>query len=313
MSFTSDVKLEVSLQEFNQDEKRAALSALLQMTSSLSISSNGLALVSKTENAAVSRAIYRMVKELYSIEIKTSVKRKMNLNKNLIYRLRLEGNIKEILQDLGIYSSRGLLDKPLQKIVAKDNCARAYLAGAFMAEGSVNSPTTPNYHLEIKAGSEKHADFMIGLLKRFNIQAKKTSRRNRYLVYIKAAEKIADFMRCIGASESLMSFEDARITRDLSSNFTRLNNVEIANEVKSLEAATKQLEDIQVLIDHDYLKYLDEKLLDVIELRQELPEASLNELSDYYRVKKGVTVSKSGLKHRFVKIHELREKVEGKK
>ena len=173
MSFTKDVKLEVSLQELNTEEKRAELSALLQMTSSLSISNRGIALVSKTENAPVSRAIYRLCKELYEVEITPSVKRKMNLNKNLIYRLRLEGSVKEILQDLGIYSSRGLLDRPLRKIVAKDNCARAYLAGAFMAEGSVNAPTKPNYHLEIEAESEKHAIFLIELLERFAIPARK--------------------------------------------------------------------------------------------------------------------------------------------
>lgn len=312
MSYTSDVKLEVSLQELNQEEKRAALSALLQMTSSLSISSRGLALLSKTENAAVSRAIYRYAKDLYDVEITPSVKRKMNLNKNLIYRLRMEGDIKSILQDLGIYSSRGLLDCPLKRIVTKDNCARAYLAGAFMAEGSVNAPTTPNYHLEIKAGSEKHADFMIDLAKRFYIEPRKINRRKRWVIYVKAAEKIADFMRCIGASECLLQFEDARITRDLSSSVTRLNNVEVANEVKSMEAATKQLEDIKILEEYDMVKNLDQKLKDVIALRLANPEGSLNELADQYRAKTGVAVSKSGIKHRFVKIHELALKAEGK-
>ena len=310
MSFTKDVKLEVSLQELNTEEKRAELSALLQMTSSLSISNRGIALVSKTENAPVSRAIYRLCKELYQVEITPSVKRKMNLNKNLIYRLRLEGSVKEILEDLGIYSSRGLLDRPLRKIVAKDNCARAYLAGAFMAEGSVNAPTKPNYHLEIEAESEKHAIFLIELLERFAIPAKKMERRNHWIVYIKAAEKIADFLRCIGASNSLLQFEDARITRDLSSNVTRVNNVDIANVVKSMEAATKQLEDIQYLKQQDQLRYMDDKLLDVIALREENPEASLNELAELYRVQTGNVVSKSGLKHRFVKLHEWRERIE---
>lgn len=107
--------------------------------------------------------------------------------------LRLEGNVRDILTDLGIYSSRGLLEKPLHKIVAKESTARAYLTGAFMAEGSINSPQTTNYHLEIKAASEEHANFLVELLEEFNIPAKIIDRRNHYIVYVKSAEKIADF------------------------------------------------------------------------------------------------------------------------
>ncbi len=313
MSFASDVKQEVSLNEWSKDESRACLSALIHLTSSLSISSKGMALVCKTENASVSRTMYRMCKELYDVEIIPSVKRRMNLKKNLIYRLRLEGNVKEILQDLGIYSSRGLLDKPLQKIVVKDGAARAYLAGAFMAEGSVNSPTTTNYHLEIKAQSESYAEFLIKLLDRFYIPAKKIERRGHYIVYSKNADKIADFLRVIGSTECLLEFEDVRISRDLSSNIQRLNNVDVANEMKSMKAAQKQIEDIEYLQEVNQFQYLDDKLKEIAILRMENPESSLNELADLYRSMSGENLSKSGIKHRFVKIHEFKEKVEKRK
>ncbi len=308
MSFTFDVKQEISLNTPENDEARAELSALIQMTSSLSISSRGMALVCTTENAAVSRAIYRLCRQMYQVEITPSVKRRMNLKKNLIYILRLEGNVRGILEDLGLYSSRGLLDRPLQRIVAKDGCARMYLAGAFMADGSVNSPQTTNYHMEIKASNDAHAEFLIDLLDRFHIGAKKTERRGHVIVYVKAAEKIADFLRCIGASECLLQFEDTRISRDFTSNMTRLNNVDVANVVKSMEAAARQLQDIQILEENDMIRTLDEKLLDVVELRKANPEGSLNELAAEYRSKTGNVVSKSGLKHRFVKLHELAEK-----
>lgn len=313
MSFASDVKQEVSLNEWSNDEMRACLSALIQLTSSLSISSKGMALVCKTENASVSRTMYRMCKDLYDVEIVPSVKRRMNLKKNLIYRLRLEGNVKEILKDLGIYSSRGLLDKPLQKIVNKDGAARAYLAGAFMAEGSVNAPTTTNYHLEIKSPNESYADFLIKLLDRFYIPAKKIERRGHYIVYSKSADKIADFLRVIGSTECLLEFEDVRISRDLSSNITRLNNVDVANEMKSMQAAKKQLEDISILKELNQFQYLPQKLKEIANIREENPDSSLNELCDLYRMISGESLSKSGIKHRFVKIHEFREKVEKEK
>lgn len=67
---------------------------------------------------------------------------------------------------------------------------------------------------------------------------------------------------------------------------TRLNNVDVANVVKSMEAAKNQLEDIKILEEYGMTHNLDEKLLDVIELRKENPEASLNELCEEYKIKR---------------------------
>ena len=309
MSFTSDVKQELSMKTPEGGEERAELSALIQMTSSLSVSSRGMAIAVVTENAPVSRAIYRMIKARYQVNIETSVRRRMNLNKNLIYSLRIYGPVTEILTDLCIYSSRGLLDKPLQKAVQKDSWARAYLAGAFMADGSVNSPRTSNYHLEIKACNEKHAQFLIDLMARFDIPARCMTRRSKSIVYIKSSEKISDFLRVCGADRCLLEFESERISRDLVNNVQRLNNVDIANEIKSIHASNRQIEDIELLIRYDRLKTLDQKVQDAANLRLQNPDATLSELADLYSAGSGVSVSKSGMKHRYVKIHELAEEL----
>ena len=309
MSFTSEVKQELALKQYEGNDERAVLSALIQMTSSLSISSRGMAIAAVTENAPVSRAIYKMIRSRYRVEIETSVRRRMNLNKNLIYSLKIYGPVTEILKDLGIYSVRGLLDRPLQKIVSKDSCARAYLAGAFMADGSVNSPQTSGYHLEIKAGNEVHSGFLIDLLNRFDITARKIQRRGKWVVYLKSSEKISDFLRVVGAYQCLLEFENERISRDFMNNVQRLNNVDVANEVKSMKASRAQIEDILLLEEYDQLRYLDEKVREVALLRKENPETTLNELAEIYESKTGESVSKSGMKHRFVKIHDLAEKV----
>ncbi len=309
MSFTADVKQELSLKSYDPQEERAVLSALIQMTSSISVSSKGTAISLVTENASVSRAAYRMVKNRYDVNIETSVRRRMNLNKNLIYALKIYGPVTDILRDLGLYSARGLLDRPIQKIVSKDAWARTYLAGAFMADGSVNNPQTSRYHLEIKACNEKHGQFLIDLMGRFFIPARMLERRSKWIVYIKASEKIADFLRVCGADGCLLNFENERISRDFLNNVQRLNNVEVANEVKSLKASTQQLEDIETLEKYDRMKTMDEKVRDVAELRKKNPYATLVELAEIYHNEKGISVSKSGMKHRFVKIHDLAEQM----
>lgn len=305
MSFTQEVKQELAQNVYEGNEERAVLSALVQMTYSVSISSRGTAIAVTTENGAVSRAIFRMMKDRYRVTIEPSIRRRMNLNKNLIYNLKIYGETMAILEDLGIVSNRGFLEKPLKKIVARDSWARKYLAGAFMADGSVNSPKTSSYHLEIKAINENHADFLIELCQRFYIPAKKIERRGKWIMYIKSGEKIADFLRCVEAQNALFSFEDERISRDLSNSVQRLTNVDVANEYKSMQAAKKQLEDIAILEKYNRLHLLDEKVRLAANLRKENPEATLKELAELSQERNGETVSKSGMKHRFVKIQQM--------
>ncbi len=305
MSFSSNVKQEVSQKVMEGNDARAELSALIQMTSSLSFSNRGMTILVSVENAAVARTIYRMIKERYNSEIELFVKKKMNLKKNRIYGLRILSGAPVILTELGIYSARGLLQKPLQKIVASDNNARAYLVGAFLASGSLNPPEKPDYHLEITAANEDHAYFLQELMNRFYLNAKVIERRSKFIVYIKAAEKIADFLRIIEADQALFDFENIRIERDLANNIQRLNNIDVANEMKAQSAALKQLEDIKKIEDSGRYDSLDQKLKDVIEIRKEYPEASLNELCSLLEEKTKKSVSKSGLRHRFVKIHDI--------
>lgn len=311
MSFSSDVKTEVSQKVMEGNDARAELSALIQMTSSLSFSNRGMTLLVTVENAAVARTILRLVKDRYNANTEMFVKKKMNLKKNSVYGLRIMQNATDILKDLGLYSARGLLEKPLLKIVQTDNNARAYLAGAFLAAGSVNPPEKKNYHLEIVADNEEHAKFLINQMERFDIHAKINNRRGKFVVYVKAAEKISDFLRVMDASRSVFEFEDIRISRDLNNSIIRLNNIDLANEIKTHTAADNQLEDIRILEEKGKLKNLDKKLTEAVTLRMENPEASLIELTEIYAETYGKTISKSGMKHRFVKIHELA--MEGRK
>ena len=309
MSFSSEVKNEIAKEERTGNDARACLSALILMCSSLSFSNRGLTIVVTVENAAVARTIYSLVRSRYGVDMDLSIRRRMNLNKNLVYGLRILSGAMDILKDLGIYSSRGLLEKPLMKITANDSNARAYLAGAFMAGGSVNPPEKTNYHLEITANNEKHAAYLMELMERFDIHARRIERRGHWIVYVKAAEKIADFLRVTGANEAVMNFENIRISRDFTNSLTRLNNCDVANEVKTQTAARSQLEDIQVLTDAGRLKHMDEKLQKTAQVRLENPEASLLELCEIYQQKNGSSVSKSGMKHWLVRIHEEAEKI----
>ncbi len=306
MSFTSEIRQEVSYNELLDCCNRAELSALIQLLSSLTIEERKMYVVVRTENPTTAKRIISLVKKLYQYKTELTVVQKTNLKKNNIYNVKILSDGRYFLTDLGLYSeNKGLLGHPSYSIVAKNCCARAYLAGAFIAYGSCNAPTRSNYHLEISLLELGYANYIVSLLKRFNIEAKISKRRNRYIVYIKKAESIADFFRLIGAQESLMNFENSRINRDFFNNIVRLDNCEIANEMKSLNAAKNQIEAINLIKEADKYDALDEKLKNVIDLRLRYPDHSLLELCEEYQTLYGQTLSKSGLKHRLNKIDAI--------
>lgn len=307
MSFTTDVKAQIAANDLHPCCRKAELTAVMQMCSTLNFTSEGMHLTVKTENANTAKRVFKFLKDEYHVDTQLSVIRKMKLKKNNIYVIRIRNKAMEILKDLEIMTDKGLQSHPSAKMVRKECCARAYLAGAFLAGGSVNSPSKSNYHLEISTNNLDLAKFIQKLMLRFDLPAKYIKRRNQEVVYLKASDKISDFLRCVGASDAVFTFEDSRIQRDFMNSLTRLDNCELANEMKSISAGKRQLEDIQFIENYCSLDMLPEKLQHVALARKELPEASLNELCEYCADEFDETISKSGMKHRFAKIKEMAE------
>lgn len=290
--------------------ERAMLSAFLHINSNLLIVNKQMQLQIEIENATIAKRMFSILKNRYDVEIELKVVKKQNLNKNNVYILRVLSLGIEILEDLGIYTSRGMRHTPSSVITVKPCCKQAYLGGAFLAGGSINAPTTPNYHLEIATVDDELAEFIKKLFEYQDINAKITKRRNKYVVYVKAADHIADFLKVTGAHVKTLEFEDVRIQRDFKNSLIRLDNCEVANEVKSIQAGNKQIDAIQKLIEHNRYNYLEPRLIQVADLRMQYPEASLNELIYEYEEIHGETISKSGLQHRFKKIIEIASKLD---
>jgi len=306
MSFTTEIKQELAYNDLKSCCMRAQLSALIQLTSSLSIKSGELNLIVRSENPTTSKRVVTLLKKLYKSKTELLIAQKANLKKNNVYTVLIHGDAKRILEDLGLYGEKGLLTHPSYTIVSKDCCLRAYLAGAFLAYGMCNSPNNKNYHLEIALNDIEHANFIVKLLSKIDIDGKIAKRRNKYVVYIKKAESITDFLKHIRAHECVMNFENIRIERDFKNNLIRVGNCEIANEIKSQAASKRQVEVIEKLKESNKYKDLDKKLKNVCELRIKYQDYTLLELCKEYENKYGESISKSGMKHRLNKIENIR-------
>lgn len=310
MSFSKFVKQEISKNVLFECCQRSQLSALILLSANLVINSEGVALRFKTENSYIAKRVWQLIKDLYDVELSLDVVRKQRLNKNNSYQVSLKKDGLKVLEDLRLYSKEeGLVDVLSSENFPKECCQRAYLAGAFMAGGSINSPTTANYHLEISSQKQEHSSLIEELMNNFNLNAKMIKRRNSFVVYVKEAEKISDFLRAVGSSNAVMEFEEHRIQRDFVNSFTRLDNFELANEVKILNASQRQLEDIQTIEDATQFDSMTEAQMEAIELRRDFPDHSLQELSDEYNKRYSKKITKSGLKHRYKRLEEIADNI----
>ncbi|MDR0921130.1 MAG: DNA-binding protein WhiA [Lactobacillales bacterium] len=304
MSFAADVKKELTSLEVHREHARAELAALIRMNGSLSLVDHQFVLNVQTENASIARRIFTLLKDHYEVRSEVLVRRKMKLKKNNVYIVRLKQDAREILADLEILDGLFFTTKVSPDIKGNAQKMRSYLRGAFMAGGSVNNPETSRYHLEIYSVYEDHNQDIAEMLNYFDLNAGTLERRNGYIAYLKGAEKIADFLTLIGATNAMLKFEDVRIVRDMRNSVNRLVNCETANMNKTINAATRQLENIQYVSDTVGLNALPEKLQEIAELRLENPEVSLKELGEM--IPSG-TISKSGINHRIRKINEFAE------
>lgn len=306
MSYASQVKKELTNLEVHPEHARAELSALIRMNGSLSLAQHHFILNIQTENPAIARRIYSLLHQLYTVDSELVVRRKMKLQKNKQYIVRLRQHVQAILADLRIVQKDSFQIRTdiSENIWSSQQRARSYLRGAFLAGGSVNNPETSRYHLEIYTLYEDQNQGLVKLMNQFQLNARATQRRNGFIVYLKEAEKISDFLQIIGATASMLKFEDIRIVRDMRNSVNRLVNCENANINKTIKAAAKQVANIRYYQENFGLEKLPVKLKEIAELRLANPEVSLTELA---QMVPGGPISKSGINHRLRKLNTLIE------
>ncbi|MFQ9655325.1 MAG: DNA-binding protein WhiA [Enterococcus sp.] len=309
MSFAAEVKKELTSLEVHREHAKAELAALIRMNGSLSINNQQFVLNVQTENAAIARRIYSLLKDHYNVRSELLVRRKMKLKKNNVYIVRLKQETKRVLLDLDIMDGLMFHSHVSDEIMGNAQKMRSYLRGAFMASGSVNNPETSRYHLEIYSIYEEHNQDICDMLNYYGLNARALERRNGFISYLKGAEKIADFLTLIGATNSMLKFEDVRIVRDMRNSVNRLVNCETANMNKTIDAASKQIDNIEFIKQRVGLGALPEKLQEIAELRLEHPEVSLKELGEM--IPSGA-ISKSGINHRIRKINEFADRLRDK-
>ncbi len=309
MSFTTQIKNEIITISTVKSVAIAELSGYIRNNGYLL--NNKLYLTSENEN--ILSRIKKLIRDLYDVDTEIEKKDYLNFSKSKLNIISIKAKVDFILQDVGYNDSHNrYLESPPTYIVGDNEQIRAYLRGVFLCQGSINDPKTSQYHMELLIDKPKEAVFVQKLLNIFDLNAKILTRNNGYMIYIKEAEKISDYLKIIKANRAVLYFEDVRIYHQTKNKANRLNNCEQANTDKIIQTATEQLEHIKIIEKHMSVELLDEKTRQALEFRKKYPESSLKELSEIISLETNRPITKSGLNHRFRKIKELASKLEEK-
>ena len=300
MSFTSNIKNEISSIEYGESEKMAELSAILNIV--VKIYDDKFEIY--TENISVARRIYLLIKEIYHVEIDMDTGYN-SLRGNKLVLLSVHDKIDLILSDLCIQKNNERIYVPGNYLVDEEHDKQAYLRGVFMICGSINDPKTSRYHLEFVISNEDTANYVNNLLNEFYFNSKVIKRDKNYMVYIKESEKISDFIKLLNARTSLFYYEDIRIYRDHKNMTNRLNNCEQANVDKMIQASSEQLELIHKLRETRDFDLLEQGIKDICIYKEKYPESSMAELAEIISTETERPITKSGINHRFRKIKEM--------
>ncbi|MBQ7496496.1 MAG: DNA-binding protein WhiA [Selenomonas sp.] len=307
-SFATEVKNELARLTYDTSCCRTAeLAALLRMGSNLTFGlRRTFGLNFTTENAAVARKVLQLLKaEGGGIKTEITVSRSKRLKKNNSYTVLVPPapEVAGLLEHLGFLHEESLnMDTDIA--ILKKNCCRiAYLRGAFLGGGSVNRPESA-YHLELVTGSFALAQLLFQLLKKMDFPVGLTDRKDSYIIYLKEGDAVIDFLGLLEAEDAVEAFEVARNVKEVREQVNRLVNCETANLQKAVDAAGRQLADIEGLKQRGMWEKLPKKLKEAAEARLANPEASLAELAEI------MGITKSGASHRMRKLRELASAIE---
>lgn len=294
MTFTTKIKEEItSLVPNNIIESRIELLSFLKYT--YIIEDNKIKIY--IENPNIARYIFKLIKANYNINVNLTIRtqKKFKLKKIFILSLNEKANIIENdIKEL----DKEIIDSSFEEI-------SSYLRGTFLANGSINDPSKSKYHLEFLVDNISDANIINNLLIKLKFNSKVISRDKGYMVYIKVSEEISDFIKLLGATNSLFYYEDIRIYRDHKNMVNRLNNCEQANIEKSMKTSLEQMDNINYLKEHDMLDLIDDKIKLVIKYKEKYPETTMNELAYIISVETDINISKSCINHYFRKIKDL--------
>ncbi len=315
VSFSSNVKEELSRLSSSACCQRAELASLMQMAGTIQIigGQKKILLRIQTVHAPTARRIYKLLKKNSISPEGIAVKRNSFLKDRSLYIISIDvKQCKTLLEELGILPIGSGFEHQRTGInpnlIKNKCCKKAFLRGAFLGGGSISNPKG-SYHMEFVTQDKDMAQTLLKLIGDFGLKSKVVERKNNYLIYLKNGDHIADMLGIIGAHSSLLKYENIRVLKEMRNSVNRMVNCETANLNKTIDASVRQTASINYLKESGKFDDLPENLKQIAELRLKHPDLSLKELGQMM----DPILGKSGVSYRLKKIEEIAKKLQSAK
>jgi DNA-binding protein WhiA len=312
-SFTAFVKEELTTKPYDKDRKLAMFAGFVKANGRYIFSKQYEKLTLSTRYAKIAQFLYQISKSVLKVNPKFEYRQSPRFSQRQTYWINFEQQVSDILKTihLDFDSSPEVYLKQFRSVDA----IAGYLSGLFLANGSVNHPSSSSYHLEMSSDDEDFLSEIQRLLKQvksLRFAFKLIARKGKYVLYLKKSDQIADFLIFMGATEATLEYENVRVARDFSNSENRLQICENANMAKTIAAAKKQKQAIQFIHKVIGVDHLDNpKLQTLCRLRLKHDSSSLEELAEMMSSTYQKPISKSQLNHLFRGLIAMAKKLKG--
>ena len=218
--------------------RKSEVAAILRFAGGLHIHSGRILIEAELDTGAAARRLRTEIGEVFGHPSDLVVVSGSGIRRGTRYVVRVIKDGEALARQTGLIDSRGRPARGLPPQVVSGglcDCVAAW-RGAFLAHGSLTEPGR-SMALEVSCPGPEAALALVGAARRLGISAKAREVRNIDRVVVRDGDAIAALLTRLGAHESLLSWEERRLRREVKASANRLANFDDANLRRSARAA----------------------------------------------------------------------------
>ena len=301
-TFSEKIKQEITTLEYEDQDLESLIFAFLINRLKINISNTKQEWILDSNYSFIIRFIGDGIKRLFNVDVHYSYTEINKFNNKRTYRVIIDNpNFVNVVERANNFFD--LLDQKYEK--QDQMVKRAFLSGAFLSGGSGGGLDKSIYHLEIRSNKNNYLRLLQKILLSFKLSPTILKRKYSFVIYIKRAYEISDFLKLIGAMNAMNEFEDTINVRDYFNSMHRVNNLDMANMQKTARSGEEQIAMINKIKDTKAFKKSPKKFQYFCQLRLENPTLSLSSLKEKYYNKYKIKVTRTGLNHYVIKLKEM--------
>lgn len=279
MALTQQVKSELATLAVTKTCcRRAEAITMLRFAGGLHLNGGQLTVEAELDTGAAARRLRTTIMDVYGIVGDLIVANGSGLKRGTRYIVRVQADGNALARQTGLIDNKGRPVRGLPPAVVGGGMCDAAAAwrGAIIAHGSLTEPGR-SMSLEITAPGPEAALALVGAARRLGVTAKSRDVRGVDRVVVRDGDAIATLLARLGAHDTLLTWEDRRVRREVRASANRLANFDDANLRRSARAAVAAGARVQRA-----MEILGEDIPDHLRvaglLRLEHKQASLEEL-----------------------------------